>query len=83
MSYNIFKDIIYTEVSCENTKHAALGIENQKWLPCGFRLNNIAGFKLYMGEDDEPERGMTTIYVDGMEYIIQIPYEEFVKLMKE
>lgn len=83
MSYKVLKDKIYSEVSCENAKHRELGIDNQKWIPCGFRLKNISGWKEYQGDEDDPERGMTTIYVDGIEYIIQVPYNIFDKIMRE
>lgn len=78
MSHKIDRGWLFTELSCENTALKEVGVENQLWLRCGFEMKNISGFK-EVGEPDE-EAGKVVVYMFGVPYVLNIDYDEFVKL---
>lgn len=61
-----------------------LNEDKGKWLPFAFHIDVVIACKLTSEEDDEMTYNCTTIFTDhGDTYIIDTPYNKFLKLFKE
>jgi hypothetical protein len=62
-----------------------LGLEDGgKWMPFIFDMDMIEAAKLTSDEEDMSTYGCTTVFTKhGEAYIIDTPYKEFFKLLKE
>ena len=85
--FHLKKDIDMThscKVQCytmDKKKAEDLGIEDTgKWMPFIFNMDIIDAAKMANDEEDSPEFNCTTIYTNtGTTFIIDTPYEEFMK----
>lgn len=67
------------------TKIDVLGIEDEgKWMPFIFHMDMVEAAKLTSDDADSSIYGCTTVFTrNGDAYIIDTPYQEFFKLLKE
>lgn len=82
MSHKIDRGWLFTEMSCADGKLMELGVNDQSWEPCAFKLENVYGFKriLHSESTDKSEVGKTLIFFGDYSYIVNIEYGEFVTL---
>lgn len=81
MSYKIDRGWLFTEMSCADGKLMELGVNDQSWEPCAFKLDAVYGFKkIIRSEGEGDEIGKTLIFFGDYSYIVNIEYGEFVTL---
>lgn len=81
MSHKIDRGWLFTEMSCADGKLIDLGVNDQSWEPCAFKLDTVYGFKkITRSEGDGTEIGKALIFFGDYAYIVNIEYDEFVKL---
>lgn len=78
MSHKIDRGWLFTEISCENGRLKDLDVPSQNWQPSGFEMSVIKGFSQVGGGEDED--GKTNIHTLMGSFIVNIDYDEFVKL---
>lgn len=85
MSHKIIKGFLFTEMSCADGKLMELGVNDQSWEPCAFKLDAVYGFKkiIHSESTDKTEIGKTLIFFADYSYIVNVEYEAFVKLFME
>jgi len=76
--------IVECNLLCEDNALSDMGIESEFWIPMIFFMKDVTFIKLTSNnEDKKHEYNKTSIYLKGESYIIDIPFKEFSKMLKE